>query len=145
MENKCRITFRPRFAVSALVAMTLLFGIPVLVLIPIATLHQLTAAAFVALSIAVFILTLLARSAYRWVEIESDTIRGRQLLGSRKEWKVHDISSIKSIDYEGQDTHGKRGYNLTFKDGSRIRLSRAEMSGVDDFLKRLADRMQDEP
>jgi hypothetical protein len=139
-----KIIFRPSFAGRALLAVAMLFGIPVLVLIPLASAHQLMVAALIALSIAVFTLGLLARSAYRWVEIEGDTIRGRKLLGARKEWKVQDISGIKSIDFEGQDAKGKRGYNVSFRDGSKIRLSRAEMSGVDEFLKALAEQIKDD-
>jgi hypothetical protein len=93
-------------------------------------------------------------SSLQWVELDGDVIRGRRLL-TRKivVYRVGDIVDAKPIhtDYLGKlenavldfllDT-SNRGYQLFFRDGSRIPLIRADMSGVDAFLAALAAALE---
>ena len=132
-------------AAAALVLALLTIGIPI----------ALGAIAFVAL------LGYLMSSSYHWVELDGDTIRGCRLL-TRKivELKVGDIVDAHRINthYLGDAQNAildfllktsDRGLQLVFRDGTRLSLIRADMSGIDEFLQTLTERMalqrQDSP
>jgi hypothetical protein len=90
----------------------------------------------------------------QWVELGGDVIRVRRLL-TRKivEYRVADIVDAQPIHTEFLsktqnamldfllDT-SNRGYQLFFRDGSRIPLIRADMCGLEDFLAALTERMR---
>ena len=92
-------------------------------------------------------------SSVQWVELDGDVIRERRLL-TRKivEHRVGDIVDAKPIhtNYLGPlqnaildallDTRN-RGFQLFFRDGTRLALIRADMSGIDPFLGALAERL----
>jgi hypothetical protein len=95
----------------------------------------------------------LARAVH-WVELDGDVIRERRLLTRRiVEHRVADITDAKPIHTEFLgptqsavldfllDTRN-RGYQLFFRDGSRVALIRADMSGLDPFLGALAEQLR---
>jgi len=92
-------------------------------------------------------------SSVQWVELDGDVIRERRLLTRRiVEHRVGDIVDAKPIhtNYLGPlqnaildallDTTN-RGFQLFFRDGTRLALIRADMSGIDPFLGALAERL----
>lgn len=95
----------------------------------------------------------MARSVH-WVELDGDVIRERRLLTRKMvEHRVADIVDAKPIhtDYLGPTQNAvldflldtsNRGYQLVFRDGSRIALIRADMSGLDPFLGALAEQLR---
>lgn len=144
----CILTFLVMPLIGAMAALILA---PAAVGISIA----LGAIAFVAL------LGYLMSSSYHWVELGGDTIRGCRLL-TRKivELKVGDIVDAHRINtqYLGDAQNAlldfllktsDRGLQLMFRDGTRLALIRADMSGIDEFLHALTERMalqrQDSP
>lgn len=96
---------------------------------------------------------LLARSVH-WVELDGDVIRERRFLTRRIiEHRVADIVDAKPIhtDFLGKTQNAvldflldtsNRGYQLFFRDGSRLALIRADMSGLDPFLGALAEQLR---
>jgi hypothetical protein len=89
-----------------------------------------------------------------WVELDGEVIRERRLL-TRKiiEHRVEDIIDAKPIDTDclGETQNAildflldtkNRGYQLFFRDGSRLALIRADLSGLDPFLVALADQIR---
>jgi len=92
-------------------------------------------------------------ASYQWVELDGGVLRGRRLL-TRKivEMKVGDIVDARPIhtDFLGSTQNAildallktsNRGFQLFFRDGSRLALIRADMSGLDAFLGALAEQM----
>jgi hypothetical protein len=95
----------------------------------------------------------LARNVH-WVELDGDVIRERRLL-TRKivEHRVADVVDARPIhtDYLGRTQNAvldflldtsNRGYQLFFRDGSRLALIRADMCGLDPFLGALAEQLR---
>jgi hypothetical protein len=95
----------------------------------------------------------MARSVH-WVELDGDVIRERRLL-TRKivEHRVEEIVDARPIhtDYLGTTQNAvldflldtsNRGYQLFFRDGSRLALIRVDMSGLDPFLEALAEQLR---
>lgn len=137
----CILTFLVGPIVAAVVAVVFA---PVGIAVPAA----LGAVAFAA------VMGYLMSSSYQWVEVDGGTIRGRRLL-TRKvvEMRVADITEAKPIhtNYLGAlenalldfllDT-SNRGFQLFFRDGSRLPLIRADMSGVDEFLGAVAEQLR---
>jgi hypothetical protein len=93
-------------------------------------------------------------SSLLWVELDGGIIRGRRLL-TRKivEHRVSDLVDARPIhtDYLSTTQNAvldflldtsNRGYQLFFRDGSRIPLIRADMSGLDPFLRALAEQLR---
>ena len=93
-------------------------------------------------------------SSLQWVELGDGIIRGRRLL-TRKivTQRVSDIVTVQRLNSNALgplenalmnfllDTTN-RGYQLHFRDGSRIPLIRADMSGLDPFLEALAEQLR---
>jgi hypothetical protein len=95
----------------------------------------------------------LMSSSLQWVELDGDVLRGRRLL-TRKivEFRISDIVDAKPIrtDMLGPTQNAildflldtsNRGYQLFFRDGSRLPLIRADLSGLDPFLAALGEQL----
>jgi hypothetical protein len=90
-------------------------------------------------------------SSFQWVElVDGGVIRGRRLL-TRKivEKQVADIVAVKPLNSAAMGAAenlvldammgtANRGYELRFRDGSKLGLVRGDMAGLDEFLKVLA-------
>src|SRR5207244_11777203 len=95
----------------------------------------------------------MARSVH-WVELDGDVIRERRLLTRRVvEHRVEEVVDARPIhtDFLGKTQNAvldflldtsNRGYQLFFRDGSRLALIRVDMSGIDPFLGALAARLK---
>lgn len=95
----------------------------------------------------------LASSSNQWVELDGGIIRCRRLL-TRKivEHKVSDIVDAQPIhtNYLSAKENAflddlfetsNRGYQLFFRDGTKLALIRLDMSGLNEFLAALAEQM----
>ena len=92
-------------------------------------------------------------SSYLWIELDDGIIRGRRLLTRRiVEFKVNDIVDARPLNTNALGPAqnaildallktSNRGYLLLFRDGTRLPLIRADMSGLDEFLEALAEQM----
>jgi hypothetical protein len=150
--NPARVRLRPAFAAMALGCFTLFLAVPLAVAVAVIILAPANVSAYVAAG-AVLFAALVARamsSSYQWVELDGGVIRGRKLLTRRLvEKQVADIVSVKPLNSAAMGaaenfvldaTMGtsNRGYELHFRDGSKLGLVRGDMAGLDEFLRVLA-------
>lgn len=89
-------------------------------------------------------------SSVQWVELDDGVLRARRLLTRRiVEHRAADIVAVKPLNstYMGPMENAladafmgtsNRGYELRFRDGSKLGLVRGDMKGLDEFLKVLA-------
>jgi hypothetical protein len=89
-------------------------------------------------------------SSLQWVELDGGIIRARRLLTRRLvEHRVADIVDARPLHSQAMGPlenalmHAllkttNRGYEIRFKDGSKLGLVRGEMAGLDEFLGALA-------
>jgi hypothetical protein len=89
-------------------------------------------------------------SSVQWVELDNGVLRARKLLTRRL--VVHRVSDIVAVKPLNSNAMGplenavadafmgtsNRGYELRFRDGSKLGLVRGDMAGLDEFLKVLA-------
>lgn len=89
-------------------------------------------------------------SSVQWVELDNGVVRARRLLTRRI--VVHRVSDIVAVKPLNSNAMGplenalmsammgtsNRGYELRFRDGSKLGLVRGDMAGLDEFLKVLA-------
>lgn len=125
-------------AVAALIFAPAEVGLPV----------ALTAVAFAA------VMAYAMSPSLQWVELDGDVIRGRRLLTRRiVEQQVGDLVDAKALHSKALGPEldsvldallqtSNRGYQLHFRDGSRIALIRADIAGLDVFLGALARRLR---
>jgi hypothetical protein len=89
-------------------------------------------------------------SSVQWVELDDGVLRARRLL-TRKivTHRVSDIVAVKPLHSTSMGPlenaladlmmgTSNRGYELRFRDGSKLGLVRGDMRGLDEFLKALA-------
>ncbi len=141
--------------VVALTCFILLLVAPLVVAVAVLILKPLVIAIPVALIAVVFVAAAayLMSSSNQWVELDGGIIRCRRLL-TRKvvELKVSDIVNAQPIhtNYLSSNQNAflddlletsNRGYQLFFRDGTRLPLIRLDMSGLDEFLGALAEQM----
>ncbi|WP_020471583.1 hypothetical protein [Zavarzinella formosa] len=153
-----RIRLRTIFVIMAITCVIMFLGGP----LAIAVIALIFAPAEVSIPIAsgavVFVLGLgyAMSSSYQWVELDDGVIRGRKLL-TRKivEKPVAEIIGVASLNSKGMgplenlvlDAFMKtsnRGYQLRFRDGTKLALVRGDMAGLDEFLIALADQMKND-
>ena len=145
----------PVFVVMAVGCSTLFLLGPVIVAVLIAVLAPLDVSLFLvpgAIAFAAFMAWAMS-SSVQWVELDGGVIRARKLL-TRKivTQKVSDIVGIKPLNSNLMGPlenaladmmmgTSNRGYELRFRDGSKLGLVRGDMKGLDDFLFVLAAEM----
>jgi hypothetical protein len=152
-----RIRLRPAFVVLAVGCMTLFLVVPLVVAIAVLILAPLNVSLYLAPGAVLFVAVLgyAMSSSYQWVELDGGVIRGRKLLTRRvSEQKVADIVAILPLhsklmgpmENALMDAFLKtdnRGYELRFRDGTKIGLVRGDMAGLDEFVVGLADQMRE--
>ena len=86
-------------------------------------------------------------SSVQWVELDNGVLRARRLL-TRKivAHRVSDIVAVRPLNSNAMGPlenaladvmmgTSNRGYELRFRDGSKLGLVRGDMTGLDEFLK----------
>jgi hypothetical protein len=153
-----RIHLRPVFVVLAMVcfflflACRLIFAAVALVFAPVQV--SIPAALFAV----VFVLGLgyAMSSSYQWVELDGGSIRGRKLLTRTiVERPVRDLVDAAALNSKAVGhlenalmdavlKTSNRGYELRFRDGTKIGLVRGEMAGFEEFLGAVAEQIRKE-
>jgi hypothetical protein len=146
-----QLTIRPRY-VAATVAWLLLFAAVPFTVPLLAQLQIPNAVLLGIIIVSLVFVTVYGRaltSAYRWVELDDDKIRTSRLLMRRiQEWKIREILTVKGIGLEElglpetADENERMGYEIEFRDGAKLLLSRHEMGAIDEFLLALADQIK---
>ncbi|VTR95102.1 unnamed protein product [Gemmata massiliana] len=89
-------------------------------------------------------------SSVQWVELDDGVLRARKFL--TRKIVVHRVRDIVTVEPLNSNLMGpmenaladrmmgasNRGYELRFRDGSKLGLARGDMKGLDEFLKVLA-------
>ena len=146
------IHLRPVFIVMAVGCSTLFLLGPVIVAVLIAVFAPLDVSIFLAPGAIAFavIMAWAMSSSVQWVELDGGAIRARKLLTRRI--VTHNVSDIVGIKPLNSNMMGplenaladmmmgtsNRGYELRFRDGSKLGLVRGDMKGLDEFLLVLA-------
>ena len=147
-----RIHLRPVFVVMAMGCFTLFLVVPLVVAVAVVVLAPANVSAYVAPGAVLFVVLMAwaMSSSFQWVELDGGVIRGRRLLTRRMfEKPVAEIVSVKPLNsnamgaaenfvLDAMMVTSNRGYELRFRDGSKLGLVRGDMKGLDDFLKALA-------
>ena len=143
---------RPVFVVMAMGCFVLFLGGPLVVAVFLLVFAPANVSMYLAPgAILVFVLMALAMSSsVQWVELDNGVFRARKLL-TRKivVHRVADIVAGKPLNsaemgyaegavLDAMMGTSNRGYELRFRDGSKLGLVRGDMAGLDEFLKVLA-------
>ena len=148
-----RIKLRWPLIVVAVVFILLLVGLPVAIGITVLVMAPPEVGIPVGLGTMAFAAFLFwaMSSSYHWIELRGDVIRGRKLLTRRiVERRADDIvrilplhsklmGDIENLVLDMLLKTSNRGYELRFRDGSKIGLVRGDMAGLDEFMVALAD------
>jgi hypothetical protein len=151
-----RIHLRPVFVVLAMICFFLFLGCPLLFAAVALVLAPVSVSIPMALFAVVFVLALgyAMSSSYQWVELEGSTIRGQKLLTRRVvERPVSDLVDAAALHSKAMGPlenalmdavlkTSDRGYELRFRDGTKIGLVRGEMAGFEEFLGAVAEAIE---
>ena len=153
-----RIHLRPVFVVLAVTFFFLFLVCPILIAAVVLALAPNRVGIPVALFAVVFVLILgyAMSSSYQWVELDGSIIRAKRLLTrtvvDRPISELVDAAALNSkamghLENALMDAVLKtsnRGYELRFRDGTKIGLVRGEMAGFEEFLGALAEAIRKE-
>ena len=150
------VRLRPAFVVLAVVFSALFLGGPLAVAILVLIFAPFSVAVWIALACVIFagVLAYAMSSSNQWVELDGGVIRARRLLTRRVVTRhVRDITAIDALNSAAMGSlenlvldalmkTSNRGYQLRFRDGTKIGLVRGDMAGLDEFLVGLADELR---
>ena len=153
-----RIHLRPVFVVLAVTFFFLFLVCPILIAAVVLAVAPNRVGIPVALFAVVFVLILgyAMSSSYQWVELDGSIIRAKRLLTrtvvDRPISELVDEAALNSkamghLENALMDAVLKtsnRGYELRFRDGTKIGLVRGEMAGFEEFLGALAEAIRKE-
>jgi hypothetical protein len=151
------VRLRPAFVALAVVFSTLFLGGPLAVAVLVLVFAPTSVAVWIALACLAFagVLVYALSSSNQWVELDDGAIRAKRLLTRRVVTQhLRDIVAIKELDSAAMGglenlvldalmKTSNRGYELRFRDGTKIGLVRGDMAGLDEFLVALADQLRE--
>jgi hypothetical protein len=151
-----RIRLRPIFIVLAMICFFLFLVCPILIAGVVLVLAPINVSIPVTLFAVVFALVLgyAMSSSYQWVELDDGVIRGKKLLARTVvERPVSDLVDAAALNSKAMGhlenalmdavlKTSNRGYELRFRDGTKIGLVRGDMAGFEEFLGALAEQMR---
>lgn len=151
-----RVHLRPLIIVLAAFLMLLVLGLPLAIAVTLLVFAPLEISVPVAAAILV-IVSLVAyamSSSVQWAELDGCTIRWKKLLTRR----VHEKPVGELVDALTLNSNAigpledaimnfllqtsNRGYELVFRDGTKLALVRGDMAGLDGFLAALAEQLR---
>ncbi|MFO0795840.1 MAG: hypothetical protein U0804_00025 [Gemmataceae bacterium] len=150
-----RVRLRPVFVVLAMGCVTLFLVVPLGVALVVLIFAPLSISVWVALGVValVVVVSYAMSSSVHWVELDGDTIRWRGLLTRRiREKPVRELvdalplnsklmGPLENAILDAMMKTSNRGYELRFRDGTKLGLVRGDMAGLDEFLGALAEEM----
>jgi hypothetical protein len=154
-----RIHLRPIFVVLAMICFVLFLVGPILIAAAVLIFAPIKISIPVALAAIAFALILghAMSSSYQWVELDDGVIRGKKLLTrtvvERPVSELVDAVALNSqamghLENALMDAVLKtknRGYELRFRDGTKIGLVRGDMAGFEEFLTAVAETIRKRP
>ena len=150
-----RVHLRPVFVVMAMGCMTLFLVVPLVAAVAVLIFAPANVSVWVALGAVAFVLGIgyAVSSSVEWVELDGGMIRWRSLLTRRiKEKPVSELvdalplnskamGPLENAILDAMMKTSNRGYELRFRDGTKLGLVRGDMAGLDEFLGALAGEM----
>jgi hypothetical protein len=151
-----RIRLRPIFIVLAMICFFLFLVCPILIAVVVLVLAPVKISIPMTLFAVVFVLALgyAMSSSYQWVELDDGVIRGKKLLTRTVvERPLSDLVDAAALNSKAMGhlenalmdavlKTSNRGYELRFRDGTKIGLVRGDMAGFDEFLGALAEEIR---
>jgi hypothetical protein len=151
-----RIYLRPVFVVLAVICFFLFLVCPILIAAAVLIFAPIKISIPIALGAVAFVLVLAyaMSSSFQWVELHDGIIRGKKLLTrtvvERPVSELVDAAALNSqmighLENALMDAVLKtknRGYELRFRDGTKIALVRGDMAGFEEFLTALAETIR---
>jgi hypothetical protein len=155
--SEVQIRLRWPFVIMAVVFVLLFVALPLGIGVTVVLLAPPEVGVPVVLGVAAFsaLLFWAMSSSYHWIELRGDVLRGRKLLTRRLVVRrVDDIvrilplhsqlmGDLENLVLDAFLKTSNRGYELRFRDGSKVGLVRGDMAGLDEFMVALADRLAD--
>jgi hypothetical protein len=150
-----RVRLRPVFVVMAMGCTALFLVVPLVVAVVVLIFAPVNVSVWVALGAVAFVLGIgyAMSSSMHWVELDGDTLRWRGLLTRRvREKPVSELvdalplnsnamGPLENAILDAMMKTSNRGYELRFRDGTKLGLVRGDMAGLDEFLGALAEEM----
>lgn len=150
-----RVRLRPVFVVLAMGCMTVFLVVPLVAAGVVLAFAPVNVSVWVAVGAAAFVLGIgyAMSSSVQWVELDGGVLRWRGLLTRRvREKPVGELVDALPLNSKAMgplenailDATMKtpnRGYELRFRDGTKLGLVRGDMAGLDEFLDALAQEL----
>ncbi|MBN9523056.1 hypothetical protein J0H58_31840 [bacterium] len=150
-----RVRLRPAFVVMAMGCMTVFLAVPLVVAVVVLILAPPGVSVWVALAGVAFVAVIgyAMSSSVQWVELDGGVIRWRGLLTRRVREKpvgelvdalpLHSnlMGPLENAILDAMMKTSNRGYELRFRDGTKLGLVRGDMAGLDEFLDALAKEL----
>jgi lipopolysaccharide export LptBFGC system permease protein LptF len=151
------VRLRPAFVALAVGFSALFLGGPLAVAVLVLIFAPFSVAVWVAPASIAFaaVLVYAMSSSNQWVELNDGVIRAKRLVTRQVVTRhIRDIVAIKDLNsalmgplenlvLDALMKTSNRGYELRFRDGTKIGLVRGDMAGLDEFLVALADQLRD--
>jgi len=146
-----RVRLRPVFVVLAMGCMTVFLAVPLIVAVVVLIFAPVNVSVWVALGAVAFVLCIgyAMSSSVQWVELDGGVLRWRGLLTRRvREKPVSELVDALPLNSKAMGPlenavldavmkTSNRGYELRFRDGTKLGLIRGDMAGLDEFLDAL--------
>jgi hypothetical protein len=151
-----RVRLRPAFVALAVGFSALFLGGPLAAAVLVLVFAPISVAVWVALACLAFagVLGYAMSASNQWVELDVGVIRAKRLLTRRVVTRhIRDVVAIKELNSAAMGSlenlvldalmkTSNRGYELRFRDGTKIGLVRGDMAGLDEFLVALAAELR---
>lgn len=155
IDPRRRVRLRPVFVVMAMGCMTLFLVLPLVVAAVVLVVARPGVSVWVALGSVAFVAVIgySMSSSVQWVELDGGVIRWRGLLTRRvREQPVSELvvalplhsnlmGPLENAVLDAMMKTSNRGFELRFRDGTRLGLVRGDMAGLDEFLGELAKEL----
>jgi hypothetical protein len=154
-EPRPRVRLRPVFVVMAMGCLTLFLALPLVVAVAVLVVAPPNVSVWVALGSVAFVAVIgyAMSSSVQWVELDDGVIRWRGLLTRRVREKpikelvdaqpLHSnlMGPLENAVMDAMMKTSNRGFELRFRDGTKLGLVRGDMAGLDEFLGALAKEL----
>jgi hypothetical protein len=154
-EPRPRVRLRPVFVVMAVGCITLFLVLPLVAAAVVLVVAPPNVSVWVALGSVAFVAVIgyAMSSSVQWVELDGGILRWQGLLTRRvREKPVSELvdalplhskamGPLENALMDAMLKTSNRGYELRFRDGTKLGLVRGDMAGLDEFLGALAKEL----
>lgn len=153
--TKPRVRLRPVFVVMAMGCMTVFLVLPLVMAVIVLILVRMEVSVWVAIGAVAFVAIIgyAMSSSIQWAELDGGVIRWKGLLTRKiREKPISELvdalplnsnlmSPLENAVMDALMKTSNRGFELRFRDGTKLGLVRGDMAGLDEFLGELAKEL----